>query len=89
MEDVRFLNNVCVNSGGGWSHAVRPDPSGRHICSFSNSGKVSRVQIRNNIFFQAVPYQAAHWQSDPWGHTHCSKGSCGWEGDLVVDHNLW
>jgi hypothetical protein len=89
MEDVRFLNNVCVNSGGGWSHAVRPDPSGRHICSFSNSGNVSRVQIRNNLFFQAVPYQAGHWQGDPWGHTHCSKGSCGWEGDLAVDHNLW
>ena len=29
MRHVRFENNLCVDSGGGWSHAVRPDPSGR------------------------------------------------------------
>ena len=89
LTDVYFGNNVCVNSGGGWSHAVRPDPSGRHICSFASSGNVSRVVIRNNIFFQAVPYQAGHWMSDAWGHRPCAKGTCGWEGAIVVDHNLW
>ena len=57
MTGVSFLHNVCVNSGGGWGHAVRPNPSGRHICSFQNPGNVSDIVIRNNIFWQSVPYQ--------------------------------
>eukprot|EP01051_Picozoa_sp_SAG22_P023392 SAG22_NODE_6016_length_915_cov_1.382353_1_plen_165_part_10 len=68
---------------------MRPDPSGRHVCSFSSPGNVSGVVIRNNVFFQAVPYQAAHWMSDAWGHHACSKGTCGWKGDLTIDHNLY
>jgi hypothetical protein len=89
VANVKFENNVCIDSGGGWSHKVRPDPSGRHICSFQTSGNVSGVTIRNNIFWQSVPFQAGWWMWDAWGHQPCSKGRCGWAGDFVTDHNIW
>ena len=45
LHNVSFVSNTCYNSGGGWSHAVRPDPSGRGICSFTNSGNTSNIWI--------------------------------------------
>ena len=71
MQDVKFDNNLCVDSGGGWSHAVRPDPSGRHICSFQCSGNVSTISYRNNIFYQSVPYEAGWWMGCKWGRYEC------------------
>jgi hypothetical protein len=89
MDGVLFASNVCANSGGGWSHSARPDPSGRHICSYTNSVNVSRVLVRDNIFFQSVPYQAGYWMQDPWDRRPCAAGHCGWAGALHTDHNLW
>jgi hypothetical protein len=89
MEHVRFDNNLCLNSGGGWSHAVRPDPSGRHICSFDNSCEVSDISYRNNLFYQSVPYEGGWWMGDKWGRYPCAKGLCGWKGLVLADHNLW
>ena len=89
LTDVRFENNVCVDSGGGWSHGVRPDPSGRHICSFQTSGNVSDIIIRNNVFWQSVPFQAGWWMSDAWGHQPCDHGTCGWQGDFLTQNNIW
>lgn len=64
MSEIRIEQNVCVDSGGGWSHQQRPDPSGRHICMFSNTASVSNISILNNIFFQTVPYSAGWWMED-------------------------
>lgn len=95
MQHVRFDNNLCLDSGGGWSHTVRPDPSGRNICSFENSCNVHNISYQNNIFFQSRPWdggdgwEAGWWMSDKWGRFPCAKGTCGWEGLVVADHNLW
>jgi hypothetical protein len=66
MRDLKVDSNLCYNSGGGWSHAVRPDPSGRHICANWASDNITSVQIRNNIFYQSVPYQAGYWMNLAW-----------------------
>jgi hypothetical protein len=98
MDTIRIESNVCFDSGGGWSHAQRPDPSGRHICMFSNSGTVKKISIVNNIFFQSVPYEAAWWMFDPWSSpashdpAYCKPPrSCGWNGPTTIreDYNVW
>ena len=89
LHNVSFVSNTCYNSGGGWSHAVRPDPSGRGICSFTNSGNTSNIWIANNIFYSSVPYEAGYWMGDEWPSHACRTGVCGWGGALRTDHNLF
>ena len=74
---------------------MRPDPSGRNICSFDNSCDVHNISYQNNIFYQSRPWlggggwEAGWWMSDKWGRFPCAKGTCGWEGLVRADHNLW
>ena len=92
MSEIRIEQNVCVDSGGGWSHAQRPDPSGRHICMFSNTASVSNVSILNNIFYQTVPYQAGWYMWDRWGCPGFGCGSgpkIGWGDSIREDGNVW
>ena len=89
MQQVRFDNNLCLDSGGGWSHSVRPDPSGRGICSFDNSCQVDNISYRNNIFYFSKPFEAGWWMLDKWGRLPCRQGTCGWKGLVLADHNLW
>lgn len=91
---------MCIDSGGGWSHKQRPDPSGDHLHFASTiAGTVSNITIVNNIFYQSVPYRAGWWLQDPWGlpgtgkqreKPYCaSTQNCGWGASLVEDNNIW
>lgn len=51
---VYFENNTCFNAGGGWGHAQRPDPSGRHLCFYDSPARAHAIFIRNNIFCEAT-----------------------------------
>ena len=87
MSSIRIEQNVCVDSGGGWSHQQRPDPSGRHICMFQNTAEVSNISILNNVFYQQVPYQAAWWMEDDWGEG--DRAHTGWGTSVREDANVW
>jgi hypothetical protein len=98
MRDVQIDSNICYNSGGGWSHSVRPDPSGRHICSNWASDNISAVSIRNNIFYQSVPYDAGYWMKLAWDDSSSLAApspapgpgpAWGWQGEVITDHNLF
>ncbi len=56
VENIRFINNTCVNAGYGWGHKKRPDPSGRHICIWELNANASGFTIENNIFSNAKEY---------------------------------
>jgi hypothetical protein len=50
VSNVYFVNNTCMNAGGGWGHAQRPDPNGNHLMFFSNDATTSSFYVINNIF---------------------------------------
>jgi hypothetical protein len=52
--NIRFENNTCVHAGGGWGHAQRPNPGGRHLCFYSSPADAREILIRNNIFCGAA-----------------------------------
>ena len=53
IHDIFFENNTCVYAGYGWSHTQRPDPKGTHIQNWRFNGETARINIRNNIFYEA------------------------------------
>ena len=56
-DNIFFENNTCMNAGGGWSTAQRPDKGGAaHLKFFSSDMLNSNVFIRNNIFYESVDY---------------------------------
>lgn len=75
---IRFVHNTCVNAGHGWSHAQRPDPSGRHLCFYDSQAQETDIIVRNNIFFEATrnAFYAPTWSQERMGR-------------LVIDGNLW
>ncbi len=75
---IVFENNTCVNAGSGWSHAQRPDPSGRQICFYDSQAQVEGLTIRNNIFAGATKnaFYAPTWNADQ-------------RKNLVLENNLW
>jgi hypothetical protein len=87
MSEIRIEQNVCANSGGGWSHQQRPDPTGRHICMFAETASVSNVSILNNVFYQSVPYEAGWWMDDDWGRGSATHN--GWGSSIREDANVW
>ena len=48
--NIIFEDNTCVNAGGAWSHAQRPDPNGAHLSFYHNPSDTQGFVIRNNIF---------------------------------------
>lgn len=74
--NIRFERNTCVNAGGGWGHAQRPDPNGRHLMFYDNSSKTEGVVITHNIFAQAT---------DSCARLHGRD----WTADLLMDFNCW
>jgi len=76
--NIVFEHNTCVRAGYGWSHAQRPDPSGRHLCFYTSAAAQSEIVIRDNIFSQAREHAfSAQW----WKRTQLPS--------LIMDHNLW
>ena len=74
-ENVRFVNNTCVNAGVVWSHAQRPDQNGSHLMFYSNTAKSSGIVVKYNVFHTATE----------WG----SRYSRGWKPLPDMDHNVW
>eukprot|EP01045_Picozoa_sp_COSAG04_P057089 COSAG04_NODE_27015_length_287_cov_1.925532_1_plen_62_part_10 len=50
---------------------------------FGNTAITSNVSILNNVFYQSVPYEAAWWMDDLWGHTP------GWGHAIREDANIF
>jgi len=73
--NIRFVNNTCVNAGGGWAHGQRPDRNGSHLMFYSNTADTSGIEIKYNIFSNATD----------WG----SRYSSGWNVLPDMDFNLW
>ncbi|MBN2513300.1 MAG: hypothetical protein JXB18_10210 [Sedimentisphaerales bacterium] len=76
--NILFEHNTCVNAGHGWGHHQRPDPSGRHLCFYSSPAVAHDINLRNNIFFQALgnAFYAPDWPADSINK-------------LNMDHNCW
>lgn len=74
-ENIRFINNTCVNAGTVWSHAQRPDQNGSHLMFYSNTAATSGIEVKYNIFYNATE----------WG----SRYSAGWKVLPEMDYNLW
>ena len=74
--NIVFEHNTCVDSGSGWGHGQRPDPSGRHLMFYDNSAATTNVVIRGNIFCTAT---------DSLLRLHGRD----WTGALVMDRNCW
>jgi hypothetical protein len=74
-QNIRFVNNTCVNAGGGWAHAQRPDPNGSHLMFYTNLAATSSIEVKYNIFCGATD----------WG----CRYSSGWRVLPDMDANLW
>ena len=74
-QNIRFLNNTCVDAGSGWAHAQRPDPNGSHLMFYSNTAVTSGIEVKYNVFCNVTD----------WG----SRYSSGWKPLPDMDHNLW
>jgi hypothetical protein len=74
-ENIRFINNTCIDAGVVWSHQQRPDRNGSHLMFYSNTAATSGVEVKYNIFFNATD----------WG----SRYSAGWKVLPAMDYNLW
>lgn len=53
--DCTFTDNFCFDAGGGWGHAVRPDPAGRgcHVLLYEQQLPLD-LTIERNVFFGAA-----------------------------------
>ena len=76
VTDVYFVNNTCMNAGGGWGHAQRPDPNGTHLMFFSNDANTSSFNVMNNIFYN----------STEWGVRWARRDNI---SDVFMDNNCW
>ncbi|MDD4267096.1 MAG: hypothetical protein PHO07_19510 [Pirellulales bacterium] len=74
-ENIRFVNNTCVEAGVVWSHAQRPDRNGSQLMFYSNTAATSGIEVKYNIFYNHTE----------WG----SRYDRGWKTLPEVDYNLW
>jgi hypothetical protein len=85
MEHVRFENNSCADSGGGWSHAVRPDKLCTHLRFSRTTAIVRDITVTGNTFMQHTGHPfGASWSvfDAPWG--------VGWgQRTIRSDYNRW
>ena len=72
--NVTFEHNTCVDAGGGWAHAQRPDRNGAHLMYYHNRAATTNFVVRNNIFCRATEWT-------------CRSG-LDWRYGLVHDSNL-
>lgn len=74
-ENIRFVNNTCVDAGVCWAHAQRPDQNGSHLMFYSNTAATKGIEIKYNIFAGVTD----------WG----SRYSSGWKVLPEMDYNVW
>ena len=53
LKNIYFENNTCVNAGGGWAAAQRPDLKGFQIYFSAITAPTDSIFIRNNIFYKS------------------------------------
>jgi len=53
LKNIYFENNTCVNAGGGWAAAQRPDLKGFQIYFSAITATTDSIFIRNNIFYKS------------------------------------
>lgn len=75
---IAFIHNTCLNAGHGWSHAQRPDPSGRHLCFYASEAAESEILVANNLFIEAT---GNAFYAPDWTASAISR--------LKLDGNLW
>jgi hypothetical protein len=77
IDDISFVNNTCVNAGGGWGHSQRPDPWGVHVLNWTILTNTGQIRIANNIFYKSTDL--------------CLRIPSGYNGleNLNLDHNCW
>ena len=57
VSNIVFEKNICLNAGGGWAHAQRPNPNGSHVLNYPHVSKsVSDIVIRDNVFSNATEW---------------------------------
>ena len=54
MDGLVFENNVCYDSGFGWSHEQRPDKRGTPMLAYGFDVKSLKITYRNNKFCRAA-----------------------------------
>jgi len=72
--DNVFEHNTCVDAGGGWSYAQRPNPCATHVMYFSNRANVTNFVVRDNVFVGTS--------------NQCVLAMTDWRAQLVHDCNL-
>lgn len=51
LKNIYFENNTCINAGGGWAAAQRPDLKGFQIYFSAITAPTDSIFIRNNVFY--------------------------------------
>lgn len=74
-ENIRFVNNTCIDAGVCWAHAQRPDQNGSHLMFYTNTAATKGIEIRYNVFCGVTD----------WG----CRYSSGWTVLPEMDYNLW
>ncbi|MBR4654220.1 MAG: hypothetical protein IKO72_12750 [Kiritimatiellae bacterium] len=73
--DIVFEHNTCVDAGGAWSHAQRPDRNGAHVLSYRNPAPCTNIVVRDNVFCRTTE-RAVRVLDD-------------WRRGAVFSHNLY
>ena len=53
LKNIYFENNTCVNAGGGWAAAQRPDLKGFQIYFSQITAPTDSIFIRDNVFYKS------------------------------------
>jgi len=53
LKNIYFENNTCVNAGGGWAAAQRPDLKGFQIYFSQITAPTDSILIRDNVFYKS------------------------------------
>ena len=73
--NIVFEHNTCVDAGGGWAHAQRPDRNGAHLMFYNNPSATSGFVIRHNIFASSSEV--------------CLRMDNDWRSGLTMHDNLY
>ena len=61
VENCVFEDNLCVDSGRGWSHVQRPDKRGTPLLAYSLDAAKVDVTVRHNVFYDTSQEFIAFW----------------------------
>ena len=85
--NVVFEHNTCVNAGGGWGNAQRPDPNGAHLMFYAHPCEQHSVVVRDNLFVNATQWSARIGLD--WRDELTIDGNLFWNDDAKVPYCRW